>query len=364
MFLTDRDEGFDHQTSLPHMMVANSDPNWRERYWFSLQDVSRRDFILTGGMGKYPNKDVLEGCVMVRHGDRQWNLRMARALLPEPGRMAVGPLSVEIVEPFKRLLFRLGRNSSDLAFDLVWTSEWPGFLEERHFEVNRARVTHDIIRYIQLGRWEGEVRVGGESFALTRETGWGERDHSWGIRPMASLPGDPPLASAEWNFLCFCPIQFESLALHLYLFESQAGRPTHLTATLSDRTGDYAQDRILAVDHDLEWDYSSSVRTLVGGRLQLHFQSRRTLDIDLQALPPRVYLQGGGYGVDQGNWKGEYHEEHEIWDLSDPARLKHYIKGTSDHLFEARCRGETGYGIMEYLVRSAYEKYRRPARTA
>lgn len=364
MFLTARDESFDHQTSLPHMMVANSDPNWRERYWFSAQDVARRDFILSGGLGKYPNKDVLEGCVMVQHGDRQWNLRVSRALLPDPGKMAVGPLSVEIVEPFRALRFRLDRNDSGLAFELLWTSDWPPFLEERHFEVSRARVTHDIIRYIQLGRWEGEVRIADQSFFLTPATGWGERDHSWGIRPMASLPGDPPVASAGWNFLCFCPIQLETLALHLYIFESQAGRPTHLTATLHDKTGDLSNDRILAVDHELDWDYSSSVRTLAGGRLVLHFQSRRTLDIALLALPPRVYLQGGGYGVDQGNWKGELHQEHEVWDLSDPARLRDYIKGTSDHMIEATCRGETGYGIMEYLVRSAFEKYRRPARPA
>jgi hypothetical protein len=362
MFLTAHDENFDHQTSLPHMMVSSSDPNWRERYWFSLQHVERRDFILSGGFGKYPNKDVLEGCIMVRHEDRQWNLRVSRALLPEPGTMAVGPLSVEIVQPFRALRFRLEENDSEMAFDLLWTSDWPAFLEERHFEVSRGRVTHDIIRYIQLGRWQGEVQVAGKSFDFTAATGWGERDHSWGIRPMASVPGDPPIASADWNFLWFCPMQFEDFALHLYIFESQAGRPTHLTAAIHDKASAYAGDPILAVDHELEWDYGPSVRTLVGGRLTLHFQSRRTLDIDLKALPPRVYLQGGGYGVDQGNWKGDYHREHDSWDLSDPATLKNYIKGTSDHMFEATCEGRTGYGIVEYLVRSAYEKYPRRGR--
>src|SRR3546814_15763436 len=85
---------------------------------------------------------------------------------------------------------------------------------------------------------------------------------------MASTPGDPPIASPEWNFLCFCPMQFETLALHLYIFESQAGRPTHLTATLHDKAGEYDGDPIIGVDHDLEWDYSSSVRTLTGGRLR------------------------------------------------------------------------------------------------
>src|SRR3546814_6249798 len=120
-----------------------------------------------------------------------------------------------------------------------------------------------------------------------------------------------------------------------------------LTATLHDKAVEYDGDPSIGVDHDLEWDYSSSVRTLTGGRLTLHFQSHRRLEIDLRTLPPRVYLQGGGYGVDQGNWKGEYHQEHEVWDLDDPRRLKSYIKDTSDHMFQAQCRGEVGYGIME-----------------
>jgi hypothetical protein len=364
MFLTAHDEHFDHQTSLPHMLVANSDPNWRERYWFSVQHRGMEDFILSGGFGKYPNKNVLEGCVMARHGDRQWNLRLSRALLPDSGKMAVGPMSVEIVEPFRKLRFRLDENKSRLAFELDWTSDFPAFLEERHFEVSHGRVTHDIIRYVQLGRWSGQVRIGDRDVRLDPGTGWGERDHSWGIRPMASVPGDPPVAPAEWNFLCFCPLQFDRFALHIYLFEAQAGQPTHLSARIHARDGAYEGDPIVAVDHDFRWDYSSSVRTLVGGRLTLRFQSGRGLDIDLRALPARVYLQGGGYGVDQGNWKGEYHEAHEVWDLADPARLKDHIKGTSDHMFEARCEGETGYGIIEYLVRKAYRKYARPARPA
>lgn len=363
MFLTGADESFNHQTSLPHMVVGNSDPNWRERYWYSVQDVKGKDLILSGGFGKYPNKDVFEGCVMVQHGDRQWNVRASRQLLPHPGLISVGPLRAEIIEPFRSLRFRLDHNPSGVSFDLQWRSDTPALLEERHFEINRARVTHDISRYIQLGRVEGTIKVETMTFELSYETGWAERDHSWGIRPMASVPGDPPMASAQWNLLAFCPMQFESFVLHIYLFEAQAGEPTHLTASIAYRDGRHADDGIVAVDHEFDWDYSTSVRTLIGGTLTLTFRSGRRLPIEIAALAPRVYLQGGGYGVDQGNWKGEYHFEHEVWDLSQKQNLKNYIKGTSDHMFEASCEGETGYGIIEYLVRSGYRKYRRPAST-
>lgn len=364
MFLIPGDEGFAHQTSLPLMMAANSDPNWRERYWFSVQDVRGKDLILTGGFGKYPNKDVLEACAMVQHGDRQWNVRASRQLLPDSGTIAVGPFAAGIVEPFRHLRFRLDANEAGVSYDLNWHADTPALLEERHFEVNRARVTHDIIRYVQLGRMEGTIAVDGRTFELSVETGWAERDHSWGIRPMAAQPGDPPVASSAWNLLAFCPLQFPSFVLHVYLFEAQAGEPTHLSALAHFRDGRHAGDRVVAVDHDLAWDYAAPVRTLVGGRLSARFKSGAVLDIDLKALAPRAYLKGGGYGIDQGNWKGESHFEHEVWNLADPALLREYVKGSSDHMLEASCAGETGYGIIEYIVRSGHEKYRRPGRGA
>src|SRR5690606_16477096 len=115
-----------------------------------------------------------------------------------------------------------------------------------------------------------------------------------------------------------------------YLFEAQAGDPTHVSALIHYRDGRHQGDRIVAIDHDLTWDFNALVRTLVGGELVVRFKSGSSLSIDVTALRPRAYLQGGGYGVDQGNWKGESHLEHETWDLSDPERLREYIKGSSD----------------------------------
>jgi hypothetical protein len=74
-------------------------------------------------------------------------------------------------------------------------------------------------------------------------------------------------------------------------------------------------------------------------------------------LAPRVYLRGGGYGVDHGRWKGELQLEHETWDLSDPVQFGGYARGSSDHMVEARCDGHTGYGIIEYMVRRGHTRY-------
>jgi hypothetical protein len=359
MFLTGPDECFNHQLALPHFMVGASDPNWRERYWVSVQDVVSQDFILSLGFGKYPNRDVMEGFAIVQHGDKQWNLRVSRQLLPASDRIEVGPLRAEIIEPLRALRFRLDENESGIVFDLVWRSEFPPMLEEKHFEFDRARLTHDLVRYVQLGRVEGRVSLPGKAIVLTPDRGWGERDHSWGLRPMRPSLEDPPPASAAWNFLMFCPIQFESFAIHLYLFESQAGRPTHLSALLVRLPQDSGDAEIEVVKHELAWDENAPVRTLAGGSISLVLASGEKWRIELKALGPRVYLKGGGYGVDHGKWKGERHIEHEVWDLSIAERLKEYVRGSSDHMIKATCNGQTGYGIIEYIVRSGHQKYRR-----
>jgi hypothetical protein len=359
MRLTAPDEGFTHQISLPHAVVGSSDPNWRERYWVSVQDIRRNDFILSYGFGKYPNRDVMEGFAICALGSTQWNLRVSRQLSLDPDRIVSGPLSAEIVKPFETLRFRLDDNPSGLSFDLTWSGAMPSMLESRHFEVNRYRVTHDLSRYVQLGRLAGRVVTPAGTIDFEPATGWGERDHSWGIRPMASIAGDPPVASAEWNFLAFCPIQFESFCIHLYLFEAQYGRPTHLSASIVRPAGAPQDEVICGVDHDLEWDSSAAVRTLKGGRLILFFYGGRRIEIEISAKPARVYLAGGGYGIDQGLWKGDFKLEHEEWDLSDPESLKRYARSSSDHMIEANCDGERGYGIIEYIVRRGHEKYAR-----
>jgi hypothetical protein len=73
MQLSGADEYFTHQTALPHTMVATSDPSWRERYWVSFQDTGSGDTVLTLGLGRYPNQDVMEAFVCLSRAGRQTN---------------------------------------------------------------------------------------------------------------------------------------------------------------------------------------------------------------------------------------------------------------------------------------------------
>ena len=141
LVLSPEDEYFGHQLALPVQVVASSDPNWRERYWISIHNVESKDFVLSTGYGKYPNRDVMDGFCIAARGGTQRNLRVSRQLSPYYSRIAVGPMSVDIIDPLKEFRCRLAENESGLAYDLTWSASQPPALEGRHFEVNRGRRT-------------------------------------------------------------------------------------------------------------------------------------------------------------------------------------------------------------------------------
>jgi hypothetical protein len=159
MQLSGADEYFTHQTALPHTMVATSDPSWRERYWVSFQDTGSGDTVLTRGLGRYPNQDVMEAFVCLSRAGRQTNGRLSRTLLPDSHGMQVGPLACDVREPLRELRFTLDDNESGLTFDLTFAATLEPILEGKFFQGSRARTTYDAIRYVQHGRASGEIRT-------------------------------------------------------------------------------------------------------------------------------------------------------------------------------------------------------------
>ena len=360
MQLSPPDEYFNHQWALPHAFVGSSDPSWRERYWLSFQDIQNKDVVVTCGLGKYPNHDTMEAFVSVATPDQQYNVRSARQLSPDTHLMNAGPFRIEVVEPLKTLRLILDENESGMAMDMIWHGSFEAGLESRHFQVSRTRVVHDLVRYVQHGRLEGTVQIPGRMWTATRDTWYGERDHSWGLRTLPREPGAPPTPPPSWRFLLFCPIQFEDFGLHFYLWEDARGRLDHLSAGLSYPWGanmEEDEDPIIAVEHDLDVQADAPTPTVLGGKLTLRFLNGKTWDLAITAHPVRAYLRGGGYNLDHGQWHGETWLDHNVWDLHDAERGFFYAVGSADHLIEARLGDRIGYGVAEYSVLPGYHRY-------
>jgi hypothetical protein len=235
-------------------------------------------------------------------------------------------------------------------------------LEERFFQVSRARATYDAIRYVQHGRGRGTISTPRGTIEVTPDRWWAERDHSWGTRPLPRAAGQPPGSRPEWKMLLFAPLQLPEFGVHIYLQESAPGRPVHLSAGLVGPVGSEREFApVAAVEHDLEWVEGAAAPTLSGGRLSLILHDGERIDLGIRALPGRAHLRGGGYegwnGWLQGHWRGDLTSETDTWDLEDSSQFYRYAKAGSDHLVEVTHNGSTGYGVIEYMVLPGYGRY-------
>ena len=359
--LTPPDELMGHQVAFPHAVVGSSDPSWRERYWVSFQDVDGGETVLTLGLGKYPNHDVMEGFACVAFDGHQHNVRLSRRLGADSHVLRVGPLSAEVLDPFRHLRFVLDDNDSGIAFEIDWTSAFTPFLEDRHIETS-GTADHPRLGPVRAGRPRRGQAPGRGHRPLCRA-----RELVGRARPLVGCPAAPrhagraPSERPDWRFLLFLPIQFADFGFHLYLFEDRDGHPTHRSCGFMGHDGAPARERLARLTHDLAWEDGAATPTLVGGTVDVELVDGRRLRLELEARPGRVFLRGGGYGGYegwyQGHWKGEQNLVHEVWNLAEIDELRARGAYSADHLVRVTADGETGHGIAEYMVLPGHHRY-------
>src|SRR5213594_2023074 len=157
--LSPLDEELNHQTSQPFRVPATTDHRFYDRHWF---EAISPDGALTmiSGCGIYKNMGVCDGFMSVQHDQRQHNVRMSRALA-ERITPQVGPLTISVLEPFRRLRVTVEEGDHPLSAELEWTSTFPATLEAPHTQFAGGRASQDISRYGQVGRWCGWTRLDG-----------------------------------------------------------------------------------------------------------------------------------------------------------------------------------------------------------
>ena len=141
------------------------------------------------GLGKYPNRNVMDGYAGISRGVEQVTVRASRRLAPEHEETVVGPIHYEVIEPLKSVRYVLEANDTQpIAFDWRFDAIVPAFMEERTHRRNGVRVASDLVRYHQTGLATGWVEIDGERTEISPEHWVSTRDHSWGTRFDVGLP--------------------------------------------------------------------------------------------------------------------------------------------------------------------------------
>jgi hypothetical protein len=213
-----------HQISEPMRHVGTSDRGFYDRYYFNCFPING-DSMMIMGLGQYPNLGVTDAFALQVHGSSYRVLRSSRELGLDRRDTAIGPLSVEIVEPLKQVRFKAEPNEHGFSFDVLWRGSHTPVIEEPHRIRELGRLMFDTSRFAQLGTWEGSITIDGATTAVTPDSWVGSRDRSWGVRPGIGEPEPQGIRAslARQFFWMYCPVRFDDFALVWICQEAEDG---------------------------------------------------------------------------------------------------------------------------------------------
>ena len=310
-----------HQITQTFAGVAGGDPSWNDGHYVCAAD-SDGQVAFTSNLRLYANNDVLDGFVCLRHQGRQHNMRFSRRLRPDMDTLAVGPLRLEIIEPLEQLRLVLAPNRFGITLDVTCHSHTPAYMGPVEATRVDGRLTSERATYELAGMCSGEVVVDGRRVELTVANASFFRNHSWGFQPGrggprpygAPVPKRRAAGVRQW-------VLFDMADHSGFFFEDPSGRRA------SGRGAILEVDRIVpVVDVQHELSFYDGGRRLRSGRFQLTDIDGRRRAYDFTDLG-WVYCQGGGYfggfddGLGQGVYRGDYHEEGEVWDVNHPTDI-------------------------------------------
>jgi hypothetical protein len=361
--LTGQDDLIGHQLPTTFDQIDNSDPAWMERLWYTGHPIDKLDMIFDIGLGYHPNRNVMDAFAGVAIEGKQWNFRVSRQLRPDSLTTSVGALKIIVIEGLKRHRLILESNDSGLEFDFEFIATMTPHEETPHQRRRDGRVTENMARAQQLGRYQGWLKVDGRRIELTSENWYGQRDHSWGVRSeMRTDESHPPLTFYPPFLYNWTTAQFKNRGLHIFFKERAPGDKIYISGeevfTFGNRIS--SRNQLADVTHNLVWHDDPLGQSLASGELNLTFADGRKKQVFIRTFPVKYYLKGGLYGGlngwFHGDFKGKFYTEHDIWDLTHSSTRK-LVRTLADQIIEVRDGGEVGYGIMEYGVGKGYAQY-------
>ena len=159
--LVPEDELLAHQIVDTFATVSQSDPSWTEKIW-TIAHASDNSLQVVLGVGKYTNRGVFDGAAGVCRGTEQWTVRAGRRLSSDPAATHVGPIHYRVVEPLRTIRVSLDPTEhAPIAFDVKLSGSFDAALEDPWPDrsPDGYRVTHNVLRYHQIGVASGWVEV-------------------------------------------------------------------------------------------------------------------------------------------------------------------------------------------------------------
>jgi len=367
------DELLVHQIADTFATVGQSDLSWTEKV--CAMAAARDGSLQVGfGLGKYVNRDVIDGYAGVAVGHENRVVRASRQLAPDFDVTTIGPITYEVLDPMESVRFALDRNDHQpIAYDVTFHARLPARLEGRDpsRSPSGARIAADLTRYHQIGVATGWVENDGVRTELRDDEWIMTRDHSWGVRyHVGEHPRD--LAPAHeldriegltWRF-GWSPALMRTAAGDTYgihhFFQELDGfgfQQRKLSGGIEWPGG--RVEEFAALRPDLRYDTAN--RQLIGGVLHFTMADGSARPIEIEPIGDAGLHLGLGkyFGLDghwHGGWRGALHVEGEHVPDTRPIEVQRRIHQIRDHLvaYHDPLVGGTGVGNYQSTIAGAW----------
>ena len=312
--LTKGDDYPIHQSPEP-IAYAGTDRNFYDRYFFNGYTRDGSAFFAVA-LGVYPHLNIMDASFCVVHNGVQHNVHASRVLGMERMDTAVGPISIEVVEPLQCLRIRVDDNEHGIRADLTFNGRAVAIEEPRFTYRSGPRTVMDYTRLTQNGTYDGWIDINGDRYDVTHDAFVGTRDRSWGVRPVGTADSQPvaPPPSPQFYWL-WAPLNFDD-RISLYHNNANAdGSPWNTAAVVCGLDG--VDPRHMASCRS-EVAFKSGTRHARAATLWFTDEAGGETRVD---LTPKwnFYMSGLGYMSPEwghGHYKGELAVGYEAFDLA------------------------------------------------
>jgi len=289
--LTAMDELFVHQIPEPLPNVATDHEHWRESVFFIVHPPEGLGDVIILTVAHFPKRQVMDALQLGRIGGVPTIARHERDYGDDPHTMVVGPVRVDVVEPFRTIELHVDdAPGSALGLDLTFTARTQPYGLRRGTLKFGQEIIWDQSHMVQSGTFRGTVTHGGTPIVI--DDWWGQRDHSWGIRDHARVP--------LWMWLA---VQFPEGMFSVWHWEQANGARVYTDGCFAP-AGDEPPIPVVDFRHELHWvdaggnavDYGRDGDDVFGvaGRVELTLEGGRTVSLEAQGRWAQRYGPLGG----------------------------------------------------------------------
>jgi hypothetical protein len=290
--LTAMDEQFVHQIPEPMLNVSVHHQHWRESLFFIAHPRDHLGDCVILTLANFPARGEMDALQLGLVAGQPAIARHVREAGLTPHEMVVGPVRIEITEPFRTVELHVEQGPEvPVALDLTFHARTAAYGLRR----GSMRAGHELIwdqsHMVQSGHFTGRIQPrGGEEMVI--DDWWGQRDHSWGIRDHARCP--------FWMWLA---IQLPDGMLSVWNWELANGARIYTDGCWAPDGGAHPVP-VVGFRHDLHWVDAQGAHTEYGldgpdvagvaGRVEFELEGGQAVALEAEGLWAQRYGPLGG----------------------------------------------------------------------